>query len=385
MDFSLSEELRALQDTARKFAMAELPDAAREIERTGEPAGAALVKRYAGMGFLGINLPEEYGGAGASHLDAVIVLEELAKVSSAVAFPVFESCFGPILAVAHFGNNALKTKFIPRVCRGEAIVAITMSEPDAGSALTDLKTTAEIKGDKVIINGQKRWTSGAGHADAYVVYCRMSDDPGAKGIGAVLVEKGADGFTFGQPEALMGFRGIPSADMFFDNVEMPAENVIVGAGGFRQMMEAFDLERCGNTTMSLAAAQGAFDHVLAYVQEREQFGKPLVEFQAVQISLAEMKMKLEASRLLLYRAVINAEAGLPSILDSSTAKCFANEMVRDVTGKAMQLMGGYGYSAAYPIEQKMRDGWGWGIAGGAIDIQKINIASALVGRRFSQR
>lgn len=385
MDFSLSEAQRALQETARKFAQAELPDLAREIERTGEPASADLVKRYAGMGFLGINLDPEYGGAGASHLDAVIVLEELAKISSAVAFPVFESCFGPILAIAHFGNDALKAKIIPRVCAGEAIVAITMSEPDAGSALTDLKTRAGIKGGKIVINGQKRWTSGAGHADAYVVYCRMSDDPGAKGIGAVLVEKGADGFTFGQPESLMGFRGIPSADMFFDNVEMPAENVIVGAGGFKQMMEAFDLERCGNTTMSLAAAQGAFDHVLAYVQEREQFGKPLIEFQAVQIALAEMEMKLEASRLLLYRAVINAEAGLPSILDSSTAKCFANEMVREVTGKAMQLMGGYGYSAAYPVEQKMRDGWGWGIAGGSIDIQKINIASALAGRRFSQR
>jgi len=150
-------------------------------------------------------------------------------------------------------------------------------------------------------------------------------------------------------------------------------------------MEAFDLERCGNTTMSLACAQSAFDYVLAYVQEREQFGEELIDFQAVQLAIAEMKMKLDASRLLLYRAVINARGDLPSIAESSIAKCFANEMAREVTGKALQLMGGYGYSKAYPLEQKMRDAWGWGIAGGAIDVQKTNIAAALAGRRFNQR
>ena len=183
----------------------------------------------------------------------------------------------------------------------------------------------------------------------------------------------------------MGFRGIASADMHFDNVKVPINNIVVPAGGFGKLMEAFDLERCGNTTMSLAVAQSAFDYVLNYTQERKQFGKSLVDFQAVQIQIAEMKLKLDAARLLLYRAVVNAENGLPSIADSSIAKCFANEITREVTGKAMQLMGGYGYSKEFPLEQKMRDAWGWGIAGGAIDIQKINITSALVGRRFNQR
>ena len=150
-------------------------------------------------------------------------------------------------------------------------------------------------------------------------------------------------------------------------------------------MQAFDLERLGNTTMSLAVAQSTFDYALDYVQERKQFGKPIIDFQAVQLKLAEMKMKIDASRMLLYRAVVNAQRGLPSIADSSIAKCFANEMVREVTGIGMQLLEGYGYSKGYPIEQKMRDAWGWGIAGGTIDIQKINIASALVGRRFDQR
>ena len=213
----------------------------------------------------------------------------------------------------------------------------------------------------------------------------MSDDVGAKGIGAVLIEAGTEGFSFGAPECHMGFRGVASADMYFDNAEIPKENIIVPAGGFKKLMEAFDLERCGNTTMSLACAQSAFDYVLAYVQERKQFNKALVDFQAVQLSLAEMKMKLDAARMLLYRAVVNAQTGLPSIGESSIAKCYANEMARDVTGKALQLMGGYGYSKSFPIEQKMRDAWGWGIAGGSIDVQKTNIASALVGRRFNQR
>ncbi|MGI9494089.1 MAG: acyl-CoA dehydrogenase family protein [Geminicoccaceae bacterium] len=385
MDFSLSEEQLALQETARRFAVTELPDIARRCEEEDEPPGRDVVEKLQKMGFLGVNLEPALGGVGLGHLEAVLVLEEIAKISPAVAFPVFESCFGPVLAIQHFAPEVLKKRVVPLVCKGEMMIAVAMSEPDAGSALTDLKTRAERSGDGFVIKGQKRWCSGAGHADAYVVYCRMSDEPGAKGIGAVLVEREAAGLRFGERERHMGFRGVTSCDMYFDEVQVKADDLIVPAGGFRRLMEAFDLERCGNTTMSLAIAQSAFDQVLAYVQEREQFGKPLVDFQAVQMSLAEMKMRLDASRLLLYRAVVNAEAGLPSIADSSIAKCFANEMVREVTGKAMQLMGGYGYSTAFPIEQKMRDGWGWGIAGGSIDIQKINIASALVGRRFSQR
>jgi len=385
MDFSLKEEQEQLVDTVRRFAAAELPDEARRIEDEDEPASPVIVKRFAELGFLGVNIPEKYGGGGMSHLDAVLVMEEVAKISPGVAFPIFESCFGPVLALAHFAPEALRERIVPKVCSGEIMVAVAMSEPDAGSALTDLKTTASVSSGKVTVNGQKRWCSGAGHSDAYVVYARMSQERGAKGIGAVLVEKGSDGFTFGKRERHMGFRGIPSADMFFDNVEVPEENIIIGAGGFARLMEAFDLERCGNTTMSLAVAQSAFDTALDYVQERRQFGKPIIDFQAVQLQIAEMKMKLDAARLLLYRAVINAEKGLPSVAESSIAKCFANEMVREVTGKALQLMGGYGYSKEFPLEQKLRDGWGWGIAGGAIDIQKTNIAAALVGRRFDQR
>jgi butyryl-CoA dehydrogenase len=385
MNFSLTDDQRQFQEAARKFAVENLRELAHELEESAEPVPAKWLAKYAELGFLGINLPQEYGGAGMSHLDALVVLEEFAKISSAVAMPVFESSFGPILAIERFGGEALKRRVLPAVCRGELIVAVSMSEPDAGTALTDLKTTATVKDGRVTINGEKRWCSGGGHSGGYLVYCRMSDAPGAKGIGAVYVERETQGVSFGAPERLMGFRGIPSADIHFDNVSVPEDYVVVAPGGFRKLMDAFDLERCGNATMSLGAAASAFEFVLEYVQERKQFGKPVVDFQAVQLKLADMAMKVEASRLLLYRAVSNAGSGLPTVRESSLAKCYANEMVREVCGNAIQLMGGYGYSKAFDIEQKFRDGWGWGIAGGTIDIQKINIAAALVNRRFDQR
>jgi len=385
MNFQLTEDQKTLQETARRYARDKLPTIAQELEHTGSPPSHELIREYSGLGFLGINVPESLGGLGLGNLEALIVLEEFAKISSAVAFPVFESCVGPVRAIERFGNARLRERVVPAVCRGETVVAVAMSEPRAGSALTDLSTRAEAQGDAFILNGTKRWCSGGGHADGYVVYCRMSDDPGAKGIGAVYVERDTPGVSFGKQESLMGFRGVPSSDIYFDNARVPAENVVVPAGGFKKLMEAFDLERCGNATMALGQASGALEDVIEYVQEREQFGKPIVEFQAVQIRLAEMRIRVDAARLLIWRAAANAQDGLPSIVESSVAKCFANEIAREVCGHAVQLMGGYGYSREYPMERRLRDAWGWGIAGGAIDIQKINIASAMVGRRFDQR
>ncbi|MGE0211564.1 MAG: acyl-CoA dehydrogenase family protein [Parvibaculaceae bacterium] len=200
------------------------------------------------------------------------------------------------------------------------------------------------------------------------------------------MESDRKGVSFGKREALMGFRGIPSADIVLEDVRVPRDQIVVPAGSFGKLMEAFDLERCGNATMTLGLAAAALEDALAYTQERRQFGKPIVDFQAVQLKLAEMAMQVEASRLLIHKAVASkSEEHFPSVLASSMAKCFANEMARDVCGKAMQLLGGYGYSKAYAAEQRFRDAWGWGIAGGTIDIQKVNIAAALVGRRFNQR
>lgn len=385
MDFRLNDDQAALQAAARKYARERLAPLAAETERTGTPPAHELIREYAQMGFLGINVAARYGGLGLGNIEALVVLEEFAKVSAALAFPVFESSVGPVRAIERFASEPLRRRVVPRVCSGELIVAVSMSEPQAGSALTDLTTRAEVQGDQVIVSGTKRWCSGGGHAGGYVVYCRMSEAPGAAGIGAVYVEAGTPGLSFGAPESLMGFRGVPSSDLYFDGCAVPLENVIVPAGGFRQLMEAFDLERCGNATMGLAQASGALEDVLTYVQERKQFGKPLVEFQAVQLRLAEMKMKVEAARLLIWRAASNAQDGLPDVLESSVAKCFANEIAREVCGHAVQLMGGYGYSREFPMERRMRDAWGWGIAGGAIDIQKVNIAAAMVGKRFDQR
>ena len=386
MDFSLSPEQYELQKVAREFSQKEMTPVALEMEKNRTPLPDQWMKKYAEMGFLGINIDQKYGGLGLSNIDALLVLEEFAKVSSAVAWPIFESSVGPIKAIEHFANEDLKLKIIPEVCKGNLFVAVSMSEPNAGSALTDLVTKAEIKDENVVLNGTKRWCSGAGHAGVYVVYCRMSNEPGAKGIGAVYVEKETPGVSFGEPEQLMGWNGIPSADIFFDEVKVPKENIVVDAnGGFKKLMEAFDLERCGNATMSLGQASGSLDEVLEYVQERKQFGKPIVEFQAVQIKLAEMAMQVEAARLLIHRAALNAAEGLPSIFESSVGKCFSNEMAREVTGTAVQLMGGYGFNKEFQVERRLRDAWGWGIAGGTIDIQKINIASSMVGKRFNQR
>lgn len=385
MDFMLTEEQRALQAAAREFARGEMLTVAEATERDAAPLSRDWVKRYAEMGFLGANVATAYGGLGLGNVDAFLVLEEFAKISSAVAFPIFESVAGPVHALAHFADEGLKRQVIPAVCRGEMVVAVAMSEPDAGTALTDLRTRAEVRGDRIVINGTKRWCSGGGHSDAYLVYCRLAETPGARGIGAVYVEKDTPGLTFGEQEQLMGFRGIPDSDLYFDEVTVPLDHLVVPSGGFSKLMQAFDLERCGNATMALGQASGALDEALVWVQDRQQFGKPIVEFQAVQLKLAEMAMRVEAARLLIYRAAQGADGGLPSILDSSIAKCVANEAAREVTSAGVQLMGGYGYSRDYPMERRMRDAWGWGIAGGTIDIQKVNIASALVGRRFDQR
>ena len=359
MLFELTPDQRELQDLARKFADRELRPLAPGMEQSNEPLSRERLRQLGGMGFLGINIDRRYGGQGLGDLDALVVLEEFAKVHPAIAFPVFESCVGPIKAIERLGQEALKNRLIPQVCRGELTVAIAMSEPDAGTALTDLTTRAVEHDGGWIVNGQKRWCSGGGHAEGYLVYCRFAEIKGSKGIGAVYIERDRKGVSFGKREHLMGFRGIHTADIFFDGVHLPADHLVLAAG--------------------------ALDEAIAHVQERRQFGKPIVEFQAVQLKLAEMAMQVEAARLMIHKAVAAKNAEFPSVLLSSMAKCFANEMARDVCGKAVQLMGGYGYSKAFAAEQRLRDSWGWGIAGGTIDIQKVNIAAALVGRRFQQR
>lgn len=384
MDFNLNEDQQRIRDLARDCARGEFRELARRLEDEGEPMSVQARQRLGELGFLGIHLPTQFGGLGLGALEAIVAIEEFSKVSQDIAFPLVEA-IASVKVIERYGSERLKAAVIPQVCSGDMMVAISMSEPDAGSALTDLKTQARVEADCIVLNGQKRWCTGGGHSEGYLVYCRLSDDPGAKGIGAVFVERDRAGVSFGKRERFMGWRGNYTADIFFNDVRLPLDHLVVPAGGFAKLMEVFDLERCANAVSCLGIAAGALEDAVEYVQQRKAFGKDLVEFQAVQLRIAEMTMQVEAARLLIYRAVVNAASGYPSVLDSSVAKCFANEMVREVCAKAMQVMGAYGYSREFPMEKRLRDCWGWGIAGGAIDIQKTNITASLVGRRFNQR
>jgi alkylation response protein AidB-like acyl-CoA dehydrogenase len=383
--FSLTDEQRALREVAADVARTVYaPVAAQwDADRTALPADE--VRRLAGLGFLGIALPEEYGGAGGDLLDALLVVEELAKECRPAAFQVFEANVGPARVIEFFGTEEQKKWILPQVVTGEITMAIGISEPDAGSAATDMRTFARRDGDDLVINGSKRWISNGGHADHYLVYCRLDDAPGAKAIGAIIVPADTPGLTFGAHEKLMGWRGIPSADLYFDDVRVPASNLVIDAGGFRKLFGVFSIERLGNSTMSLAIGQAALDRTIAYVQERVQFGRPLIEFQNVQMTVADMQIQVEAARLLIKRAVVNAGKGLPDPLEVSLAKCFANEMAKRVSDAAMQLHGGNGYTEEYGIERLHRDAHGWAIAGGTPAIQRVRIASEIFGRGFDQR
>jgi len=313
------------------------------------------------------------------------VIEELAKECRPAAFQVFEANTGPAQVLNLIGTEEQRERYLPPISRGEITMAVAISEPDAGSAATDMTTRAKLSAGTYRLNGTKRWISNGGEADAYLVYTRLSDQPGAKGIGALIVEADWPGVSFGAQERLMGFRGIPSADVVFDDVEVPEGNLLIGAGGFRALFSAFSIERMGNTTMSLAIGQAALDRTVEYVQQRMQFGKPLIEFQDVQMTLADMVLQVESARQLLYRAARTAGTGLPDPLEVSLAKTTANEMAKRVTDLAMQLHGGNGYTEEYGIERLHRDAHGWALAGGTPTMQRIRIVSELLGRSFDQR
>jgi butyryl-CoA dehydrogenase len=385
LDADLADERRQLREVASRLAAERYAPKAQEWDRDRTALPHAERMRLAELGFLGMTLPEEHGGGGRPLMDALIVLEELAKATIVAAWPIFEANTGPVRVIDLFGNDEQKREFLPAVSAGEKMIAVAISEPDAGSAATDAVVRGRVEGGEIVLNGVKRWCSGAGHSEQYLVYARLSDKPGAGGIGAVLVDKDTPGLSFGVQENLMGFRGVASADMFFEDVRVPVEHVIIEAGGFKKLFTAFSIERMGNATNSLANGQAALDRAAAYVQERKQFGKDIVEFQMVQSALATMVIEVDAARMLIQRAAHLAGTGAPPPLEASVAKCYANEMAKRVTDQAMQLMGGYGYSAEYDVERMHRDAHGWALAGGTTNLQRIRIASEYLGRRFDQR
>jgi len=385
MDFNLTDEQKMLVETLRTMGEREnFKDLAKKIDATGD-FPYHLMEKYAELGLLGMTLSEENGGGGQPVLNAVLAVEELAKFSPMIAAPVFESNVGPVRVIDRFGSQKQKKEIISKVCKGECSVSVCMTEPEAGSDLTALTTKAVDAGDHYVLNGTKTFITGGGHASHYMVYCRLGDTPGYKGVGGLLVEKGMPGFSFGKQEVFMGLRGMPSCDLIFEDVKVPKENLVVKEGEFANLMSTFDVERCGNAAMCLGTAGGALEAAKAYAQERSAFGRPICEFQDIQFKIVDMAMKLDAARLLVYRAACGAGRGFPSVYEAAMGKCFANEMAVEVAVGAMQIFGGYGYSTEFPVERMARDAMAWRVAGGTVQMLRITMASLLFARRFDQR
>ena len=341
------------------------------------------MSKYAEMGLLGMCLGSEWGGSDQPALNAILAVEELAKFSPIIAGPVFESNVGPVRVVEQLGTDEQCRSVIPFVCSGEYSVSISMTEPNAGSDLTALTTRAVDLGDHYLLNGNKIFITGGGHASHYLVYARVGDTPGYKGIGAILVEKGSPGFTFGKQEDFLGLRGMPSCELIFEDVKVPKENLVVKAGDFNKLMSAFALERCGNAAMCLGVAGGALEEARRYASERKAFGRPICEFQAIQFMIVDMAMQLDAARLLVYRAACEAGNGLPGVYQAAMAKCYANEMVIDVTNKAMQVLV-VTATVKYPVERCFVTGEPGSRRRHSANVA-VTMASYLFGRRFDQR
>ncbi len=385
MDFKLNEEQTMLVDMIKSMGKKEnFKELARHTDQTGE-FPYHLLPKFADLGLLGMTLPSEYGGGDQPAINAILCIEELARFSPMIAAPVFESNVGPARVIGFFGSEEQKKAILPGVCSGELSVSVCMTEPEAGSDLTALTTNAVENGDHYTLKGTKTFITGGGHASHYLVYARFGDVKGYRGIGALILEKGMPGFTFGKQEEYMGLRGMPSCDLYFDDVEVPKENLVLPAGEFGKLMQTFDIERCGNAAMCLGIAGGAFEEARAYAMERKTFGKEICNRQAIQFMMVEMATKIDAAKLLVYRAINGAGEGLPSIYEASMGKAFANEMVVEVVNLAMQVFGGYGYSTELPLERMYRDAKAWGVAGGTLEMLKIGMAGMIFGRRFDQR
>jgi alkylation response protein AidB-like acyl-CoA dehydrogenase len=377
MDFQLTEEQRALQASARRLA--EDRFAERAFTWDGFPWENA--RALAGAGLTGLTIPVEDGGQGASLFDAVLVMEAISQVCPHSGDAVQATNFGAIRQIAAFGSERVKAEVLPRLLAGEALVSAGMSEPEAGSALTDLRTTARYDGDEVVLDGQKVWNSHGPDITHSVIWCRFG--PRTRDIGAVVVPVDAPGFSKGAAETYMS--GEHHCALHLDGARVPREYVLADEDALRKMFTIFGVERVGNAVRALSLAQSAFDRAVEHVKTREQFGRPLAEFQGLQWRFADMRMKLDAARLLIYRAVVNADAGAPAPAEAAIAKCFANEAAFEVVNGALQAFGASGYSTQFPLEYLARRVRGWMIAGGSVEIMRNRIAEDVFDQRFSQR
>ncbi|MBV9325600.1 MAG: acyl-CoA dehydrogenase family protein [Chloroflexi bacterium] len=382
MDFQLTPEQRDLQQLVRDIAHRELAPLASRWDRTHEFPWDSI-RALGRAGVLGLTIPERYGGVGGSWFEAVLAIEEVARVCYQTAMAVLGELGVQTQTIVHYGTDAHKARYLPAVGRGELICAICMTEPDAGSDAGAILTQATAAKDGYTINGSKVLISRADVAGVFLTFVRFGDTPGSRGVGAVLIDRGTPGLEIGPGEETLG--GELLFPVYFHDVHLSPEAVLVKEHGFRKLMAAFNGQRCLNAAISLGQAQGAFDAAVTYVQTRRQFGQRLADFQGVQWMLADMAIDLDAARLLIYRAACNAGAGLPDQVEAAKAKAFANETAIHVSNQAMQLFGGHGYLKSMQVERFLRGARFGALAGGTPQIQRNIIADSLVGRRATGR
>lgn len=379
----LTEDQHLIQETARAMAEEHFRPSAAKADRDYAPPLENL-KVLAEHGFTGAFIPEEYGGPGLSLMDSVVVIEQIARSCANTAILVSTTDGATPRTVLHLGTEEQKRRWLPRFVRGETLAAWSMSEPEAGSDVAAVRTRARRDGDSYILDGAKTWCSCAQVADLFLVLVRLSDEPGMRGVGAVLVERGTSGFAVGSHLDLMGLRATGMAGLTFDSCRVPAENLIVPAGGMRHLFKVLDADRiAGNPTVCLGVAGAALDGAAAYLKERRQFGKSLSEFQGLQWRLADMAMDLEAGRALLWRAAKRMDMGAATPMDASIAKTYVNEMSVRVTNAAMQLAGGYGLSEEFPFERYFRDVRGMSVGYGTTEIHRNTIAREILEGRYA--
>ena len=375
MDLDLTEEQQLLQKSVRDFAEAEVKPHAKEIDETGRFPRENF-KKAAELGLTGVAVPENYGGAGMDHVSYAIVIEEISRVcaSTGVILSVQNSLYcDPIL---RFGTEDQKQKFLVPFARGEKIGCYALTEPQAGSNAAALTTKAIRKGDTYVINGTKAWITNGGAADAAIVYVNTQPEKGEKGITALVVEKGTRGFAIGKEEKKLGINATACTELSFTDCEVPVGNRIGNEGeGYKVALSTLDGGRIGIAAQATGIAQGAFEAALSYAQQRQAFGHPISDFQAIQFMLADMATEIDAARLLTRRAAWKQDSGARFTMEASIAKLFASEMSTRVAHKAIQIHGGYGYSREYPVERAYRDSRITEIYEGTSEIQRLVIAA----------
>lgn len=379
MDWILDEDAQAVVDMVRDFAEREVRPRAHEIDEKGEYP-ADLVAKMADLGLMGIPFPEEYGGAGLSYVTFALVVEELCKAcaSTGLIMDVNISLFGE--PVWLFGTEEQKQKYLRAISGGEALGALAMTEPEAGSDAASISTSATRDGDAYILKGRKIFITNGEKADYYVVTAKTDRSAGSRGITDFIVEKTWPGVSFTTHYEKLGIRGSTTTDIVFDDVRVPVENRLGDEGmGFKITMDTLDAGRIGIAAQAIGIARAALDEAVEYVKSRHQFGKPVADFQGVQFMLADMATQIEAAQSLMLQAAYLRDKQIPCARESAMAKLFAGDMAMQVTDNAVQLLGGYGYMREYPVERHMRDAKICQIYEGTQQIQRLVIARAQIG------